>query len=78
MTTGRRGLLVGEVATESGHINPNSINTGNIHVHRSTLIETRFPRNGDGPGMLLWMLCAEPYTKLLVRHFQIILNGPQC
>ena len=36
--TGRRGLLVGEVTTESGHINLSSINTGNIHVHRSTRI----------------------------------------
>ena len=42
MTTGRRGLLVGEVTTESGHINPSSINTGNIHVHRSTRID--FPK----------------------------------
>ena len=78
VTTGRRSLLVGEVTTESGHINPGSINTGNIHVHKSTQIETQFPRKGDGPRMLLWMLWAEPYAELLGRHFQIILNGPQC
>ena len=53
-----------------------------LHQHwehsRSQEYADRFPQKGDGPGMLLWMLCAEPYAELVGRHFQIILNGPQC
>ena len=36
-------MLVGEVGTKLGHINLVPINIGNIHIHKSTQTETRYP-----------------------------------
>ena len=50
----RKGLLVGEVATEPGHISPVPFNTGSVHVRGSMQIGTRFPRKSDNPRILPW------------------------
>ena len=52
--TERKGLLMGEVAIELGHINPVPINTESVHVRASMQIGTRFPRKSDGPRIPPW------------------------
>ena len=51
-----KDLLMEEVVIDLGHISPVLIDTGNIHVHESTQIETQHPQKSDGPGMLPWTL----------------------
>ena len=51
MTTGNRGLLAGEVATELSPINLIPIDTGIIHFHGSMQIGIQFPSKSDDLGM---------------------------